>query len=181
MDNIEILDKKFKLYISSEKLDDCVTKVAAKLNRDFANDDVLFLCILNGSFIFASDLFRKLNLNCQISFIKLASYEGTGSTGKVKQLIGLNESIKGKTVVIVEDIVDSGLTLTTIIEKFRPFEPKEIKVATMFLKPDAYKKDIPVDYVGMEIPNDFIIGYGLDYEGYGRNYKDLYTLDNSQH
>ena len=181
MDTIEVLNKKFKRYISSEKLDDCVEEVAAKLNRDFANEDVLFLGILNGSFIFASDLFRKLNLNCRISFIKLASYAGTESTGKVEQLIGLNDSIKGITVVIVEDIVDSGLTLETIIEKIRPFEPKEIKIATMFLKPDAYKKDIPVDYVGMEIPNDFIIGYGLDYEGYGRNYKDLYTLDNSQH
>ena len=181
MGTIKVLNKEFKPYISSEEIDQRVTEVAAKLNQDFAGEDVVFLGILNGCFIFASDLIRKLNLNCQISFIKLASYEGTESSGEVKQLIGLNDSIKGRTVVIIEDIVDSGLTLETIIEIIRPLDPKEIKIATMFLKPGAYNKNIPVDYVGMEIPNDFIIGYGLDYEGYGRNYKDLYTLDNSQH
>ena len=180
MDSVKLLDKKFRRYISSEELNKYVTELAARMNQDLAGKEVVFLGILNGSFIFASDLIRKLNLNCQISFVKLASYEGTESTGKVKQLIGLNDSIKGKTVVIVEDIVDSGLTLETIIDKVRPLKPKEIKVATMFLKPEAYSKDIPVDYVGMEIPNDFIVGYGLDYEGFGRNLKDLYTLDNSQ-
>ncbi len=111
----------------------------------------------------------------------MASYEGTESTGEVRQIIGLNENIKGKTVIIIEDIVDSGLTLETIIDRVQPFEPEEIKIATMFFKPNAYKRDFTVDYVAMTIPNDFIIGYGLDYEGYGRNLKDLYTLDNSQH
>ncbi|MDX2442803.1 MAG: hypoxanthine phosphoribosyltransferase [Bacteroidales bacterium] len=181
MDSIKVLDKTFKRYVSCEDLDKHVAELAAKLNHDFAGKEVLFLGILNGSFIFASDLIRKLDLNCQITFVKLASYEGTESTGEVRQIIGLNENIKGKTVIIIEDIVDSGLTLETIIDRVQPFEPEEIKIATMFFKPNAYKRDFTVDYVAMTIPNDFIIGYGLDYEGYGRNLKDLYTLDNSQH
>lgn len=180
MDHIKLLDKKFKLYISSEEIDKYITDLAAKINHDFVDQEILFIAILNGSFIFASDLIRKITVNCQISFLKLASYHGTVSTGKVKQLIGLNENIKGKKVVIIEDIVDSGLTLESIIEKIGAYEPEDIKVATMFFKPDAYKKDFPIDYVGVKIPNDFILGYGLDYEGYGRNLKDLYKLDNSQ-
>ena len=146
MDSIKVLDKTFKRYVSCEDLDKHVAELAAKLNHDFAGKEVLFLGILNGSFIFASDLIRKLDLNCQITFVKLASYEGTESTGEVRQIIGLNENIKGKTVIIIEDIVDSGLTLETIIDRVQPFEPEEIKIATIEINPEIKVKSIETDH-----------------------------------
>jgi hypoxanthine phosphoribosyltransferase len=127
--------------------------------------------------MFAADLMKYIDLDCQISFLKLASYEGTSTSGKVKRLIGVNEDLKGHTVSILEDIVDSGLTLDQIMKQLGGYEPDEIKIATLFFKPKAYKMNIPVDYVGMEIPNAFIVGYGLDYNGFGRNLRSLYKLD----
>lgn len=150
--------------------------MAEKINRDFKGKNVVFLGILNGSFMFASDLFRKIRLDCQISFVKLASYTGETSRGKVKQLIGLGEQIKGKTVVILEDIVDTGITLDTIMKQLNGFEPAEIMVVTLLLKPDALQRKVRIDYVGMEIPNDFVIGYGLDFDGYGRNFPGIYKI-----
>jgi len=129
--------------------------------------------------MFASDLFRKVNLDCQITFVKLASYTGETSTGKVKQLIGLGEQIKDKTVVILEDIVDTGITLDTIMKQLGGFEPKEILVVTLLFKPDAIKKEVKLDYVGIEIPNDFVIGYGLDFDGFGRNLPEIYKIINN--
>lgn len=176
MKEVKILDKVFSLSISEEKINNAVQTVANKINSDLKEKDVLFMGILNGSFMFASDLFKNIDIKCQITFVKVASYQGTISSGNVKRLIGINEDIKGKIVVIIEDIVDSGNTLESIIRQLQGYEPAEIRIATFLYKPDAYTKDIPLDYVGFEIPNDFIVGYGLDYDGYGRNLKEIYTL-----
>ena len=177
MKHIQLLDKKFVPYISEDQIQEAVMELAQKINKDHRGKEVIFLGILNGVFMFASDLMKHIDLDCQISFLKLASYEGTSTSGKVKRLIGVNEDLKGHTVIILEDIVDSGLTLDQIMKQLGGYEPDEIKIATLFFKPKAYKMNIPVDYVGMEIPNAFIVGYGLDYNGFGRNLKGLYKLD----
>ena len=176
MQKVKILDKEFEISINADEIQKAIDKIAGKINTDLKDKDVIFLGILNGSFMFASDLFKRINIDCQITFVKVASYQGTMSTGNVKRLIGINEDIKDKTVVIIEDIVDTGHTLDNIIRQLIGYEPKEIKIATFLFKPDAYTKDIPLDYVGFDIPNDFIVGYGLDYDGYGRNLENLYTL-----
>ncbi|HBF87160.1 MAG TPA: hypoxanthine phosphoribosyltransferase [Bacteroidales bacterium] len=176
MKKVKILDKEFEVSIPSDEIQDAIQKIADRMNVDFAGKEIIFLGILNGAFMFASDLFKKINVDCRITFLKLASYEGTRSTGTLKRLIGLNEDVSGATVVILEDIVDTGHTIVDIVKQLKGYEPKEIKVATMFLKPDVYDKDVKIDYIGMEIPNDFIVGYGLDYDGYGRNLADIYTL-----
>jgi hypoxanthine phosphoribosyltransferase len=177
MQRVTLKDKTFVPYISSDKISASVYQMAQKINSDLLNDMPLFLVVLNGSFMFASDLLKEINIPCELSFIKLASYHGTTSTGVVTEMIGLTEEIKGRTVVIVEDIVDTGVTLEKLVTLLTKKEVKQIKVATFLLKPDAYKKDIKVDYVGMEIPNDFVVGYGLDYDGLGRNMKEVYVLD----
>jgi hypoxanthine phosphoribosyltransferase len=173
---VQVLDKKFKVSISSEEIQKSIQAMAKKINSDMAGKDVIFFGILNGCFMFAGDLFKYIELPCQISFLKLASYQGTSSSGNIKQLIGINENIEGKTVIILEDIVDTGNTLDAIIKQLKGYEPAEIKIATLLYKPQAYIKDIPIDYKGFEIPNEFIIGYGLDYDGFGRNLKDIYTI-----
>lgn len=174
------MDKYFVPYISEEQIQDAVRALAHKINHDYNGKQVMFLGILNGVFMFASDLMKHIDLKCQISFLKIASYEGTSSSGNVKRLIGINEDIKDHIVIILEDIVDSGFTLDHIMKQLAGYEPAEVKIATMFFKPKAYKMNFPVDYVGMEIPNDFIIGYGLDYNGFGRNISSLYKLDGSK-
>ena len=176
MQEVKILDKEFTLSISEEEINTAVRNVANKINNDLKGQDVLFMGILNGSFMFASDLFKYITIDCQITFVKVASYQGTMSSGNVKRLIGINEDIKGKTVVIIEDIVDTGNTLEHIIKQLKGYEPEKIMIATFLFKPDAYIKDIKIDYSGIEIPNEFIVGYGLDYDGYGRNLKHIYTL-----
>lgn len=177
MQRVTLKDKTFVPYISSDKILGSVHVMAQKINTDLVNDMPLFLVVLNGSFMFAADLLKEVTIPCEISFIKLASYHGTSSTGTVTEMIGLTEEVKGRTVVIVEDIVDTGITLEKLVALLVKKEVKQIKVATFLLKPDAYKKDIKVDYVGMEIPNDFVVGYGLDYDGLGRNMKSIYVLD----
>lgn len=172
----KIHDQEFEVFIPNGEIRRVISEMAAKINRDLAGRDVIFLGILNGAFMFASDLIREITLDCQISFLKLASYAGTSSTGTVKRLIGINEDIYRKTVVILEDIVDTGITLENIIKQLKGYEPEEIRVATMLFKPGAYTKDLKLDYVGIEIPNDFVLGYGLDYKGYGRNLDDLYRV-----
>ncbi len=172
----KIHDKEFEVYIPNEEIRRVISDMATRINEDLAGRDVIFLGILNGAFMFASDLFREIKLDCQITFLKLASYAGTSSTGTVKRLIGINEDIYQKTVVILEDIVDTGVTLDNIIKQLKGYEPAEIRVATMLFKPEAYTKDLELDYVGIEIPNDFVLGYGLDYQGYGRNLADLYRV-----
>ncbi len=146
------------------------------MNKDLKGKDPLFIVILNGAFVFAADLLKNININCQISFLKVASYHGTTSTGTIRDLIGIDEDLKGKTLVVVEDIVDTGLTLEHISKLLKKHKPAEIKIATFLFKPEAYKKKLTIDYIGMKIPNEFIIGYGLDYNGYARNLKDIYVL-----
>lgn len=176
METIKILDKEFVTSIPSEKIQASIQRIANQMNIDLKGKEPIFIAVLNGAFIFASDLFKKIKIDCQISFLKIASYQGTNSTGSVKDLIGLDEEITGRTIVIIEDIVDSGHTLEYIMQILEKHKPAEIKICTLLFKPNAYKKNIRIDYIGIEIPNDFIVGYGLDYNGYGRNTNDIYVL-----
>ncbi len=172
----KILDKTFKISIQAEEIQKKVKKLAEQLNEELKGKDVLFIGILNGAFMFAADLYRHIEVESQITFLKLASYQGDSSTGKVKRLIGLNQDIKDKTVIVLEDIVDTGITMDSIIKQLKGYEPAEIRFATLLFKPEAYKKEFSIDYKCFEIPNDFIIGYGLDYNGYGRNLASIYTV-----
>ena len=176
MKEIRILDKKFREYITEDALKSRIKELSVQMNTDLAGKDVVFLGILNGAFLFAADLFRCIDLPARISFIKLASYEGTSSSGTIKELIGWNEDIRNKTIIIVEDIVDTGNTLERIVDELVIRKASEIKIATLLFKPEAYTRDIPLNYVGFEIPNDFVVGYGLDYDGFGRNLPSVYTL-----
>ena len=173
-----ILDKKFRELITGDAINKRVNELAKEINHDFKGKEVVFLGILNGAFLFAADLFKKVNLKARISFVKLASYEGTKSSGSVKELIGWNEDIKDKDIIIIEDIVDTGHTLELIVGELKVRKVARIKTVTLLFKPEAYKKKIPVDYIGFKIPNDFVVGYGLDYDGYGRNLPSVYTLVN---
>ncbi len=176
MSTIKIKDKTFTVSIPESKIQQEVKRVAEEINRDLKDENPLFLSILNGSFMFASDLMRNLTIPCEISFVKLASYQGTSSSGKMKELVGLSEEIKGRTVVIVEDIVDTGFTMQHLLKTLAEREPKEVRIATLLVKPDKLQVELDIQYVAMHIPNDFIVGYGLDYDGYGRNYRDIYTV-----
>ena len=177
MKQVKIHNKEFKLFISHEKIQSVVDGMAEKMNNDLNGKNPLFLCILNGSFMFAAELFKRIDfVESEISFVKLASYSGDQTTGNVKQLIGLNEDIEGRTVVVLEDIVDTGITIDNILLQLHGLNPKEVYIATLLLKPEALQKDVELKYVGMEIPNDFIVGYGLDYDGFGRNLIDIYTV-----
>ena len=173
---VTLKDKQFKPYISSEKILAAVKQVAAKINSDLAGESPVFLAVLNGSFMFAADLMKEIDLNCEISFVKLASYYGTTSSGTVTELIGLNQDLSGRTVVILEDIVDTGNTVEKLAEILTGKKVKSFKIATAFFKPSAYTKKMRIDYIGLEIPNDFVVGYGLDYDGLGRNLKDVFVL-----
>ncbi len=177
MEIITVKDKSFKPYISEEKLQVSIKDVANQINQDYKDTEPLFLGVLNGSFMFFSDLLKSIDLECKVSFVKLASYEGTSTTGKVNELIGLSESIEGRDVIIVEDIVDTGNTLVKLHDILSKGNPKSIRIATLLYKPEAYKKDHTIDYVGLEIPNAFVLGYGLDYDGLGRNLSSIYVLN----
>jgi hypoxanthine phosphoribosyltransferase len=176
MKRIKLLDKEFALSIPASDIKKALWEIAVKMNAELHDKNPLMICILNGSFMFSSDLMKLIEFPCEISFVKLSSYEGMGSTGKVKQLIGLNEKIEGRTVVLLEDIVDTGVTIEHLIEQLEAQNPASVKVATLLFKPDACNRKLNLNYVGMEIPNDFIVGYGLDYDGYGRNLPDIYTV-----
>lgn len=176
MDTIKIKDREFAISIPEEKILAEVERLAAQLSRDLEGKNPLFLCVLNGSFMFAADLFRRITIPAEISFVKLASYEGTSSTGVIKEVIGLSENISGRTIVVVEDIVDTGCTMQKLLENLGTRAPESIHVCTLLLKPEKLKVELDVQYVALEIPNDFIVGYGLDYDGYGRNLKDIYTV-----
>lgn len=178
MSTIRIKDKSFTTFITEDKILKEVSRVADEINRDLEGTEPLFLSVLNGSFMFTADLMKRISLPCDISFVKLASYAGTSSTGKVKELVGLNENIEGRTVVIVEDIIDTGFTMQRLVETLRSKNPKDIRIATLLVKPDKLQVNLDIDYVAMNIPNDFIVGYGLDYDGKGRNYRDIYTVVN---
>ena len=176
MSVIKIKDKTFKVSIPEAEILKKVKVVADRINKDMADKNPLLLAMLNGSFVFAADLMRMINIPCEISFVKMASYEGTSSTGKVKQLLGLNEDLKGRTVIIVEDIVESGLTMKSLLDTLHEQEPAEIHICTLLLKPECLKVPLDIKYVAIEIPNDFILGYGLDYDQQGRNLRDIYTV-----
>ncbi len=174
--NIQLHDKTFEPYLSKETIAKAVKSISDQIAKNHQNETPLFLGILNGSFMFCADLLKAYHQPCEISFIKLASYEQTNSTGIVNELIGLNEDLTNRTVIILEDIVDTGNTLEKIIQLLEQQPIKKFKVASLFLKPTIYNKSIPIDYVGLEIPNNFIVGYGLDYDGLGRNLDAIYKL-----
>ncbi|MGB8491237.1 MAG: hypoxanthine phosphoribosyltransferase [Bacteroidales bacterium] len=176
MKEIKILDKTFREYLSAEQIQKKIIELAETINRDYAGQEVMFVGILNGAFMFACDLFKRINLKARITFIKLASYQGTSSSGAIRELIGWNEDLSQKMVIIIEDIVDTGSTLEYTVENLVIRNVKSVRIAALLLKPAAYKKSIPIDYLGFEIPNDFVIGYGLDYDGFGRNLPSVYKL-----
>lgn len=173
---IQLHDKKFEIFIAEEEINFALEAMSKQIEADFFDDVPVFIGVLNGSFMVVSDLLKKYNQPCEVSFVKMASYEGTQTTNQVKQLIGINQNLEGRSVIIVEDIVDTGHTIEELKAIFKSHNVKHFKIATLFLKPEAYKKDIKLDYVGIRIPNKFIVGYGLDYDGLGRNLKDVYQL-----
>lgn len=171
---MKIIDLEFKPYIERSEILLQVRKMAESINRDYKDKDPLFLSILNGSFIFAADLMREINVPSQISFIKLSSYSQVASTGKVKELIGLNDNVFNRNLIIIEDIIDSGLTLQHVRAALEDLGSASVEIATLFLKPESFHEGFDIKYVGFSIPNNFIVGYGMDYEGYGRNLPDVY-------
>ncbi|WP_321437962.1 hypoxanthine phosphoribosyltransferase [uncultured Bacteroides sp.] len=176
MKTIQIKDKTFALSIDAESIQKEVTRVANEISRDLKDEDPVFISVLNGSFMFTGDLMKQINIPSKVTFVKLASYEGVASTGVIKEVVGLSEDIQGKTVVIVEDIVDTGLTMQRLLETLGTRNPKAIHIATLLVKPDKLQVELDIKYCAMRIPNDFIVGYGLDYDGYGRNFPEIYTL-----
>jgi len=176
MTKIKVRELVFEKFITSEEIDAAVTKVADRINRDYVGKNPLLLAILNGAFIFASDLMRKITIPCEISFVKYASYSGTLTTSKVKELIGVNEDIEGRHIIVVEDIVDTGITMDKLLTDIHGKNPLDVKVACFCFKAEAFQKKFKIDYLGLVIPNDFIVGYGLDYDGYGRNFPEIYKL-----
>lgn len=177
MDKVRLHDKDFKLSIPSEHIQAAISAMGAHLKRDIGDEQPLFLGVLNGCFRFASDLIASYDGPCDVSFVKVASYEGTSSTGKIKRLIGLDETVAGRTVVVLEDIVDTGETIENILFDLESRNAKRVIIATLLFKPDAYRKDYRIDHVALKVPNEFLVGYGLDYDGLGRNLNDIYTLD----
>lgn len=176
MKEIKLKDKTFRLSMLEADIIACVRKVADKINKDYAGRQPLFLPVLNGSFMFASDLLKNINLDCEICFVKMSSYEGTSSTGKVKEVIGISDSVEGRDIIIVEDIVETGKTILEMKTMLEKQHPASVKVCSMFFKPSRLSVDLTVDYAAKVIPDDFIVGYGLDYDQMGRNLRDLYTL-----
>lgn len=176
MKEVSILDRKFREYIPEEAIREKISEIAGQINHDFYGREVVFVGILNGAFMFASDLFRRIDLNARITFIKLASYTGTSSSGAIRELIGWNEDLRNKNVIIIEDIVDSGITLEHTVNNLIIRNVTDIKVATLLFKPGSYRKNIKIDYLGFEIPDDFVVGFGLDYDGFGRNLPSVYSL-----
>ena len=175
---IHLHDKTFEPFISAEEIDFAIANMAKQMDADFFDEVPLFIGVLNGSFMVLSDLMKHYRGMCEVSFVKMSSYNGTQSTNNVKELIGINESLEDKTVVIVEDIVDTGNTIEELKAIFKEKKVKHLKIATLFFKPDAFKKDIKIDYIGIRIPDKFIVGFGLDYDGLGRNLSDVYQLSN---
>lgn len=176
MKSVKIKDKEFELFIPEADILKAIDKIATQINEELDGKDPLFVCVLNGSFMFAAELMKKVNIPSEISFVRMASYQGTKSTGKIKEVYGLEEDIKDRTIVIIEDIVDTGHTMSLILDQLSCQNPKELKIATLLFKPEALKSDIKLDYVALEIPNDFIVGFGLDYDGYGRNLANIYKI-----
>jgi hypoxanthine phosphoribosyltransferase len=176
METIKINDRRFKISIPEAEIKNRIKTVAAQISKDMEGKNPLFLGVLNGAFIFAADLMREMTIPCEISFVKLASYQGTTSTGTIQEVIGINENLTGRTVIIVEDIVESGATMKRMIEQLGTRNPASVHICTLFFKPDKLKEELDLDYVVFRIPDDFILGYGLDYDQAGRGLKDIYTI-----
>ena len=176
MKEVKIQDKVFKISISEKEVQKAINKIASKMNDTLAGKNVVFLSILNGSFVFASDLLKKIKFPCQISFIKMTRYKGTSTYKEIKNLIGINEDLCDKTIVILEDIIDSGVTIEETLKLVNAHKPKEILIASLLFKPEAFQSEFKIDFIGFSIPTNFVIGCGLDYNGYGRNYPDIYSL-----
>lgn len=173
---ITVLDKDFRLFKNKSEIAEAIQSISKEINKDLKGKKPLFLGVLNGCFMFAADLLKEIDLDCEISFVKVASYKGMKSTGEVNQLIGLDRAVDGRDVIVIEDIVDTGNTIEVIVDLLKKAACNSVKIATLLLKPEAYQKSIPIDYVAMEIPNAFVLGYGLDYDGFGRNLSELYVL-----
>ncbi len=173
---VQLKDKKFTPSITTDILDQAVEEMAKKINSDLAGKNPLFIVVLNGAFMFASDLFKKITIDCEVSFVKLSSYVGTKTTSTVRELIGLDRNLSGRTVVVIEDIIDTGITMAHTIPLLHTLEATDVRIATLLFKPEAFQKDFHINYVGIDIPNDFIVGYGLDYDGLGRNLPEIYTI-----
>jgi adenylate kinase len=180
MKTIKLHDLYFEPFIEEKEINTIVQSLVKQVENDCKGETPLFIGILNGSFMFVSDFVKAYGEDCEVSFVKLASYEGTSSSEKVKQLVGINEDLEGRTVVILEDIIDTGNTLQEIYNIFKDKKVKQLKIATLFFKPDVFKKELPIDYIGKSIPDKFIVGYGLDYNGLGRNYPSIYQLTTQQ-
>lgn len=176
MNNIKVLDKEFAPYISQVEIESEIGRIATQINRDMQDKNPLFLVMLNGAFMFAAELLKNINIDCETSFVKYSTYSGTQSNCEVNELIGLNNSLEGRNVVIVEDIIDSGFTMNCLMQRLKSMEVASIRIATMLFKPDAFKFDYHIDYIGMNIGNEFIVGYGLDYNEHGRNYPLIYQV-----
>ena len=173
---ITVKDKRFKTYLSHQQIDERIKELGKQINEDYKAEEPLFIAILNGSFMFASHLYQRITLPSQITFVKVASYSGTSSTGKVTSIIGLDMPIAGKHIILVEDIVDTGNTMNELLKQLHEHQPASIKIVSLIQKPEALKHPIKVDYTGFKIPNEFIVGFGLDYDGYGRNLPDIYQV-----
>jgi hypoxanthine phosphoribosyltransferase len=173
---ITILDKTFVPFIDQQTLEKRISDLASQMNTDYKDRCPLFIVVLNGAFLFATELLKRVSLSCEITFVKLASYEHTESTGHVRQIIGLEETITGRDVIIIEDIVDTGLTMSQLIAQIQKLDPASVEVATLLHKPDALQKLVEMRYIGFEIANKFVVGYGLDYNGQGRNLDALYVV-----
>lgn len=176
METIQVKDRVFAPFIREEELQKEIKRVAQEINHDYEGKEPLFLCILNGAFMFAADLLKNVSIPCNVSFVKVSSYSGTDSTGKVKELMGLQESVEGRHVIIVEDIVDTGYTMRDILDSLAEKKAASVEVCVLLCKPDKLKVDLNLKYLALNIPNGFIVGYGLDYDGYGRNSRDIYQI-----
>lgn len=176
MNKITIRDKTFEVSISSQTIQNRIAELATKLNADLKGKEPIFLCVLNGAFLFSADLLKKITIDCEIAFIRVSSYAGTKSTGSIKNLMGLSSDINGRIIVVLEDIVDTGDTVVYLLEELKKNNPAEIRIASLLLKPNALKHELKIDYIGFEVPNDFLVGYGLDYDQLGRNLNDIYKI-----
>jgi hypoxanthine phosphoribosyltransferase len=180
MKKVTLADKHFKLFLESKKILAEIDQLSEVINEHYSNKKPIFICVLNGAFLFASELIKRFNHECEVSFVKLASYEGLNSSGVVKNLIGLNENIKGRDLIILEDIVDTGNTIDSLFDEIKHHQPKSLEVATLFFKPNAYQKNIPIKYPAFNVGNEFLVGFGLDYNGIGRNLEDIYIIEENK-
>ncbi len=176
MDTVTLHDKTFRPFISEDEIQSAIKQTALQIQKDYEGLCPVFMGVLTGSFLFTADLVREFKGDCEVSFMRVASYEGTETTGEVKEVLGIKENLEGRHVVIIEDIVDTGNTLEKLFEIVKKHNPASLKIATLLYKPKAYTKNIPIDYASMEVGNEFLVGYGLDYDGLGRNLKDIYIL-----